>query len=291
MAICNGFLNDRDKELIEAAQRGDFSGLKSCTPEQRAQIEKNMPAVEKALHDSMVRCLAENLGSARENIGRGITQKGGIEAWPTQQQLGEMVKAGRELGIPETEIICTPLICGTGGVVDMSGKIRDVMDALHHSPIPPQFRDNTVFSKIVFVGRQEMGDTGPKDANFDPTTKILYIYKNAAGVFPTGEALKLGIFPHEIAHASDEFKIRIGEHPKELRAIIDLEKTRATISGNRDISPYIEGLEKLYREGKISKDQLDIRLSQEWPAECCRLYASGNCRATTREFFDGLFSE
>jgi len=53
MAICNSFLKESDDELVAAAQRGDFSGIKSCSPEIQAQIERNMPAVREALNERL----------------------------------------------------------------------------------------------------------------------------------------------------------------------------------------------------------------------------------------------
>ena len=85
---------------------------------------------------------------------------------------------------------------------------------------------------------------------------------------------------------SDKFKIKIGEHVEELKEIIGIEKTLATASGKKDISPYVEKLGELYKQGKLSGEEL----AQEWIAECCSKYVIGECSKTTREFFDGLFS-
>ncbi|MBU4204822.1 hypothetical protein KKE19_03585 [Patescibacteria group bacterium] len=57
MAICNSFLKESDDELVAAAQRGEFSGIKSCSPEIQAQIERSMPAVEAAIKESTERVL------------------------------------------------------------------------------------------------------------------------------------------------------------------------------------------------------------------------------------------
>jgi hypothetical protein len=253
-------------------------------------IERSMPEVEEAKHNDAVRCLENHAEDVRENINQQLSQQPEIrdfdkldqEVWPTHQQLDEMVEIGEELGVEETEIIRTPLICATSGVEGVRGLIHDMMWALHtQEQIRPWYRDDKVFSKIMFVDARPAGITGPKLADFNPVTGVLHIYRNAEGKFPTKEELRNEILPHEIFHGNrDTFMSRITRHLAEWEVVKGIE-------GEEFPSKYAEEIHRIRIAGEITWE----RKEEELAAELFRRYAKGECSKTTEEFFDKFFSE
>jgi hypothetical protein len=193
-----------------------------------------------------------------------------------------MVEIGEELGVEETEIIRTPLICATSGVEGVRELIHDMMWALHtQEQIRPWYRDDAVFSKIMFVDRQEKGPTGVnKLADFNPETKVLHIFKTAEDKFPTRETIKWTILPHEVFHGNrDEFMARIAAYRDKW---IVVNAAEAQIP-----SEYIGRLMDSWRRGEITTDLRDEELMAEW----YKRYVSRECSKRTTEFFDEYFSE
>ena len=281
---CNNFLTERIDKLIEASIRGENSGFSQET------LESVMSEVEEAIHNDSVRCLENHVENAIENINEQLSQQQEIteldkldqEVWPTHQQLDEMVEIGEALGVDETEIIRTPLICATPGVEGVKELIHDMMWALHtQDKIPPWYRDDKVFTKIMFVDATPVGITGAKVADFNPVTGVLHIYRNVEGRFPTREELKNDILTHEIFHANrDTFMSRITRHLVEWEMVKGLEDKEFP-------SKYAEEIHRARIAGEVTWE----RKEEELAAEFFRRYVKGECSETTKEFFDKFFSE
>ncbi|MBU4367959.1 hypothetical protein KKC49_03795 [Patescibacteria group bacterium] len=303
MAICNSFLKEEDDALIEAAQRGEFSGIQSCSPEIQEAWEKAAPAIEAANQVRSLEILGENFDNLRERTEKQLAesedpptdlQRVSRESYPTSVQLHEMVVEAEKVRMSEDEVISAPLICAAPGAAGTKNIIHDMLWAIENQRIfPYPHKDDQVFRKVVFMDSQSTGPTGaPSSSKFDPLTRTLFIFTDENGNFPSKEFIKDEILPHEIPHASDEFKIKLGARAKELEAVIAIEKTSAQLKGistaeKRDISPYIERLQALRAAGKNVENDLQL----EWVSECVRLYAKGKCSQTTKEFFDEIFSD
>jgi len=279
---CNHLQTEDLDRRIEANLRGENCRL---DPE----LEKELPEIRERIAQRCVVCLEENLEDVKSNVNKQVTaqeqtdlDKLDQEVWPTHQQLHEMVEIGEKLGVPETEVISTPLICATPGVHKPEELIRDTMWALHtQEKIPPWYRDDMVFSKIMFVDRQEKGPTGVnKLADFNPSTGVLHIFKTEKDAFPTKETIKWMILPHEIFHGNKEkFLETIRTNQGEWAVATALE---AEVP-----SAYIKRLEDAYDNGKITRELFQEELAAEW----FRRYAVGECSKTTSEFFDKFFFE
>ena len=278
---CNHLQTEDLDRRIEANLRGENCRL---DPE----LEKELPEIRERIAQRCVVCLEENLEDVKSNVNKQVTaqeqtdlDKLDQEVWPTHQQLHEMVEIGEKLGVPETEVISTPLICATPGVHKPEELIRDTMWALHtQEKIPPWYRDDMVFSKIMFVDARPSGIVGPRAADFNPVTHALHIYRKADGDFPAKEEIKDKILPHEIFHGNkSEFIAKIMAHRDEWNL--------ATSSELENPSGYVGRLQEAFIHGEISADLRDEELAAEW----FRRYAVGECSKTTSEFFDKFFFE
>lgn len=256
--------------------------------EMKREIERVRHEIERAIEKDMVRCIEENIEKSQEAIRESLKditpnelEKQDLKLWPTQEEREVMVKTGKESGMSIADIIFTPPIVGTPGVEKMEEKIKSVMTALHTSNIPPEFRDVSVFSKIMFVNqRGEEGITGPKIADFNVKTGVLHIYRNEEGKFPSVEEIKQVILPHEVFHANrDDFMQRISEHKNEWMMVNAKEAELP--------SKYVSGLVDAWREGKITTEILNEELAAEW----YRRYVTGQCSERTAVFFKRYFSE
>lgn len=113
---CNEFLTKEDDVLIEKAMRGENSGFSE------ERLKEIMSEIEKEIEERCVECLQENVENAHNELIEKLNQENreptnierldlGLE--PTQEELQEMVKVGKELKmIRSLEIIDMPEITG-----------------------------------------------------------------------------------------------------------------------------------------------------------------------------------
>jgi len=278
---CGNEISDWDDKAVQDSLAG-----KNTEPDPKI-LEETMPEVEKAIEERCVECLEENAHESQEDIRESLKdapstklEKQDLEIWPNQEEREIVVKTGKELEMSTADIIFTPPIVGTPGVENMEEKIRDVMKVLHTSEIPPWFRDVSAFSKIMFVDqRAEKGITGPKVAEFNIKTKVLHVYRNQEGKFPSVNELR-EILPHEVFHANrDEFMKNISDHKDEW-IIVNASELRLP-------SEYFGRLEEAWRREEITTEIRDEELAAEW----YRRYITGQCSEKTASFFDKYFSE
>lgn len=158
MAICNSFLNERDDALVEAAQRGEFSGLQSCTPEQRAAWGKAVPAAEAAKEASGIRCLIENINNAKDSLRERLakeereptpTEKLDLEVVPATEKL--QYEIGRKLRIDDIELANFPTVYGTKGVENTTELIEKTMKTLYNAKMEQELWDVTACDGIMFI--------------------------------------------------------------------------------------------------------------------------------------------
>jgi len=284
---CGDEYTDETKEALDEAAKGYNSKI---TQEVWGEVfERDMPEVERAIEERCVECLENQAKNAQEAMRESLKdapsttelEKQDLEIWPSREEREIMVKTGKELGMSTADKIYTPPIVGTPGVENMKEKIRDVMEALHTSEIPPWFRDVNAFSKIMFVDKQgEEGITGPKVADFNTKTGVLHIYRNQEGKFPSIEEIRQKILPHETFHANrDGFMERIEANKYEWMKVNENELQLP--------SEYIGKLEEAWRKDEISTALRDEELAAEW----YKRYITDQCSETTAEFFNKYFSE
>ncbi|MBU3907269.1 MAG: hypothetical protein KKA64_03385 [Nanoarchaeota archaeon] len=223
MAICNSFLKESDDELVAAAQRGEFSGIKSCSPEIQAQIERNMPAVERAKEERTVECLQENVKNGNNELKDRLAQsertdieKLDLRAEPTDKECREAFRIGREIKMESWEIANSPVIMGIkdpetlGRIPNIRDTIKEEMGYLHQSKLSPWFRDSAVADRIVIIdknqpgserGKIEVGDVLKKGyfTEKPELSRVVHIFRDGTGKLPEGQRMHW-VVVHEMCH-------------------------------------------------------------------------------------------
>ena len=299
---CQKDLSDEDDALLDEAEMR-VESVKGVCEQVLVEYAKLEPAIHEAMQVRSLEILGENFDNLKERTEKQLAeseepptdlQQIARESYPTSAQLHEMVTTAEKVGMNEDEVISAPLICAAPGATGTKTIVHDMLWAIENQEvIPYPHKDDQVFRKVVFMDSQSTGPTGaPSPSKFDPLTRTLFIFTDENGNFPSKEFIRDEILPHEIPHASDEFKIKLGARTEELKAVIAIEKTSAQLKDistaeKRDISPYIERLQAMRAAGENVENDLQL----EWVSECVRLYAKGKCSQTTKEFFDEIFSD
>jgi len=224
MAICNSFLKEEDDKLVEAALRGEFSGIQSCSPEIREAWEKATPAAEAALevrYDQMMEAKnTEFVQKAEEIIERGESTFSEIPQIPkspeealelieraeavekainnlepvktTPEERVAMRETGKELGLSSAKYV------GTADIVRLPTKesVKEVMAILNHPEMPRCFIKRESIGQIQYVNNPDIpAFTGV--VGLTQTTNPDAIMKKIFELEVRGETVPKELFPQE----------------------------------------------------------------------------------------------
>ena len=190
-----------------------------------ADIEKELPEIREIIAQRCVECLEENTEKARNELAEKLAKEGreptplerlDSEVEPTEKEYQELFKMGKELGIPEWEIVNTPAVTGIKNLAtlekieDVRGLIKDAMAGLHNSKLSPRFRDVDVVDKIVFIDKQEPGTKRGNIARANvlgerillgnpQLSRTVHVFQNSKGQLPKGRDAQRAI-SHELCH-------------------------------------------------------------------------------------------
>lgn len=228
---CNNFLTEEDDRLLAESEG------KACQldPEIQAQIERDMPAVERAIAERCVECLEENVENGKNELTEKLVQeerestdleKLDLELKPTEKEYQETYKIGKEIGMEGWEIGNYPMIIGIKDpetlerIPDMENRIKEEMINLHNSKLSPRFRDAEVADRIMLIDKDEPSEQEGKGIAGDVLKKgyferpelsrVVHVFRDPdTGKLPEEQRAHWVVI-HEICHLN-MFKEREGE--------------------------------------------------------------------------------
>ena len=211
---CNNFQTEQTDALVEASIGGENSGFSPET------LERAMPQVREAKEARCVECLQENVENGRNKLTERLSREGreptdieklDLEVIPTARECQEFYRAGREVGIPEWEIINMPVIMGINDtetlerIENIEERTKDLMGRLSTSKLSIRFRDIEVADRIMFIDKSETGVLGNvlvqwKFKEKPELPRVIHIYQDpATGKLAEGRRAQW-VAIHEFAH-------------------------------------------------------------------------------------------
>jgi hypothetical protein len=151
---CGAEFSEWDRQAIADSMAGKNTGLNPGVLAQ-AMLEIDL-VMEKSLIEAGSRNVGKSVNELRELVERLGREPSRMERYdlsiiPVQQDFVDKFKAAKEIGLKISQVVNDPVVFGTKGVVDMPGKVREVLKLFHDSKIRPEFRDVTVMDGIMFV--------------------------------------------------------------------------------------------------------------------------------------------